>query len=106
MPPIPAIARNNVPITSSHSMSKTWPSDRTLDVTAPQNAFRARLRLARCVAICDATRAMAPTFRAVESWLTLSILTVSGATIEAAPESEEPFLRRWHPTNRVGESGG
>lgn len=57
---------------------------------AEPTAFSVRLRETLWVTTCDATRATTPNFRAVESWLTPSILTVSGATMtQRKPHWEE-----------------
>jgi hypothetical protein len=79
--PKAARERNIVPVTSSHKRCNTWPQERAVARAAEPTACNVRLRDACCATTCDATLATAPNFRAVESWLTLSILAVSGATM-------------------------
>jgi hypothetical protein len=61
-----------------------------------------RLRSARCPAKRPATRATIPSFRAVETLLTASILTVSGATM-AQPAAERTVSLR--PASKPKEAG-
>jgi hypothetical protein len=61
-----------------------------MDLAALMIAPVVRFRLAVWVASWVATRATTPNFRALESLVTLSILTASGATMTQR-ESDEPL---------------
>jgi hypothetical protein len=65
--------------------------------TALVAARTIRLRLACCAATCATT----PNFRAVETLLTASILTASGATMAQACAAIEPFRGGGHPSGSV-----
>ena len=65
------------PVTSSHNWWAARPKDRPVVRTPLMTALNVRLR----PACCPTTRATAPNFRKAETLLTLSILTVSGATM-------------------------
>src|SRR5450432_1326006 len=77
MPPTAAITRKTNPVTSSQSWCKTLPKERAVARAAPVSARTVRLR----PACCQATRVTIPIFRAVETLITASILTVSGVTM-------------------------
>jgi hypothetical protein len=54
-----------------------------------------------------AMRVAAPNFRAAEMWLTVSILTASGATMTQLSRGGEPFPRPGHPNSvAVARPGG
>jgi len=92
-PPRPAIARKTNPVTSSQSRCRTRPNDRAVVRTAAVIARIVRLRSACCPAKRPATRATIPSFRAAETLLTASILSVSGATM-AQPVAERTVSLR------------
>jgi hypothetical protein len=66
MPPNAAIARNTVPVTSSHNWCAARPKDRVVVRTPLITAVNVRLR----PACCPATRATTPSFLRVETLLT------------------------------------
>ncbi len=77
MPPNTAIARNTVPVTSSHNWCAASPKDRAAVRTPLITALNVRLR----PACCPATRATTPSFRKAETLFTASILTARGDTM-------------------------
>ena len=66
MPPKAAIARNTVPVISSHNWCAARPKDRAVVRTPLITALKVRLR----PACCPATRATTPSFRKVETLFT------------------------------------
>jgi len=90
-----AIRRKKNPITSSHNWCNARPNDRAVVRTPFMTALRVRLRPACRPATCATT----PNFRKVETLLTASILTASGATMtqRSGAATGEPFRLRRHP---------
>jgi SAM-dependent methyltransferase len=92
-PPKTAIARNTVPVTSSHNWCAARPNDRAV-VRAPLiTALTVRLR----DACCPATRATTPSFRMAETLFTASILTACGDTMT------QPIRRRTVPAPQASK---
>ena len=85
--------KNNVPVTSSHNWCMARQNKRNVVRTPLMMALKVRLR----PACCPATRATTPSFLRVETLLTTSILTASGATMTEPRTGGEPFRRPSHP---------
>ncbi len=101
-PPRAAIARKTNPVTSSQSRCRTRPNDRAVVRTAAVIARIARLRSACWAAKRPATRATIPSFRAAETLLTASILTVSGATMAQPVAARTVSLRSASKAKEAG----
>lgn len=76
--PIPARLKKTKPVTSSHKIPRTRPKEAVVTRRPRQTAAIQRFWPACRTARRPATRAAIPIFRAVETLITRSIVTVSG----------------------------